>query len=116
MLRGIDHLYAETRRWEESVAFWEGLGFRFEEQWGSDGHRAGRLRAADARVVLAEVDDGTPALTVVFDLNDADSFEPGTAVEVTARLAATHWGTRWIRVRDPDGRSFALEEAPEGAG
>ncbi|MDP2623623.1 MAG: hypothetical protein Q8Q29_07500 [Actinomycetota bacterium] len=49
-------------------------------------------------------------------LYDADSFEPGTVVEVTAPLEATHWGTRWIRVREPEGRIFALEEAPEGAG
>lgn len=109
MLRGIDHLYAETGHWEQSVTFWEGLGFSFEERWGSEGHRAGRLRCNDAIVVLAEV-DGQPAFNVFFDVESADSFEPGPGVEVTTPPGPTHWGTRWLRVRDPDGRIFALEE------
>ena len=110
MLRGIDQLYAETRHWDDSVAFWEGLGFAFEERWGSEGHRAGRLRCNDARVVLAEVAEGTPASNVFFSVDSADGFEPGPGVEVTTPPQATHWGTRWLRVRDPDGRIYALEE------
>jgi len=113
MLRGIDHLYAETLRWQESVEFWEGLGFRFEEQWGSDGHRAGRLRANEAVVVLAEIDGGEPEFTVFFSLENATTFDPGPAVAVTTPLEPTHWGTQWIRVRDPEGRTLALE-APVG--
>jgi len=111
MLHGIDHLYAETRHWEKSVAFWEGLGFSFEERWGSEGHRAGRLRCNEAAVVLAEV-TGEPAANVFFSIESAEAFDPGAGVEVTTPPEATHWGTRWLRVRDPDGRVYALEEPP----
>lgn len=110
MLRGIDHLYAETLNWDESVTFWEGLGFAFEERWGSDGHRAGRLRSGSAVVVLAEVDRDAQA-TPFFAIDSADSFVPGPGVEVVAGPEDTHWGTRWIRVRDPEGRVYALEES-----
>jgi len=111
-IRGIDHLYTETRDWEASAAFWEGLGFSFVSRWGSDGHRAGRLEAGDAAIVLAEIPDGTPQSSVFFDLVDADGFTPGAAVTVSTPLEPTHWDTRWMRVTDPDGRVHALEETP----
>ena len=109
MLRGIDHLYSETNHWEASVAFWEGLGFSFEEQWGSEGHRAGRLRCNEAQVVLAEM-DGEPAANVFFAIDSADGFETGSGVPVVTPPEDTHWGTRWLRVRYPHGRTYALEE------
>ena len=107
----LDHLYAETRHWERSVDYWEGLGFAFIQRWGEAGHRAGRLEAGKAAVVLAEVaPDVDPALNVFFRLEDADTFTPPDGSVVTP-LEATHSGTRWIRVMDPDGRVNALEEA-----
>lgn len=109
-INGIGHIYAETTQWETSVGFWEGLGFSFAEQWGSDGHRAGRLITAGASVVLSEVDE-SPAFNVFFDVSGADDMVLGEQVAVTTPLQDTHWGTRWIRVTDPDGRTFALEES-----
>ena len=46
--------------------------------------------------------------------DDAVAFEVGAAVDVEQPLSSTHWGTRWIRVRDPEGRIFCLEEAQAG--
>jgi len=111
-IEGIDHIYAETRQWDASVAFWEGLGFGFAQQWGSEGHRAGRLTASAASVTLAEVGpEDEPAFSVFFTLSDANAFTPGPGVPVSTPLEETHWGTRWIRVTDPEGRIHALEEA-----
>jgi uncharacterized glyoxalase superfamily protein PhnB len=104
----IGHLYAETISWEASVGFWEGLGFSFVERWGSDGHRAGRLTKGDAVVVLAEV-VAAPAFNVFFDATRLDAMALGDSV--VTPLEDSHWGTRWIRVTDPDGRVFALEES-----
>ena len=95
------------------MAFWEGLGFEFVDQWGSDGHRAGRLQSKQAVVVLAEVGPDLPAaFNAFFDLADPDRFEIGPGVEVETPLETTHWGTRWIRVTDPDGRVHCLEAGP----
>ena len=105
----IDHLYAETRHWEASVEFWQGLGFSLADQWGSEGHRAGRFESGAAALVLAEITEGEAQFSVFFDLDDADSAEnlPG----VVTPLSNTHWGTRWIRVADPEGRIHILEES-----
>jgi len=115
-IRAIDHLYAETRAWDASVAFWKGLGFDLAEQWGSEGHRAGRLVLGEVRVVLAEIGPGDqpPAFSVFFGVPDLDSLEPGPAVDVITNTEPTHWGSRWMRVRDPDGRVYSLGEEPEG--
>ena len=108
----IDHIYVETAQWEASVDFWEGLGFAFAEQWGTEGYRAGRLTASSSSVVLAEVVGAQPpAFNVFFALTDAEGFQPGPGVNVTTPLEQTHWGTRWIRVEDPDGRVFCLVES-----
>ena len=109
-ITGIGHLYVETTHWEASVAFWEGLGFAFAEQWGSEGHRAGRLACGEASVVLAEVEE-PPAFDVFFQLDDADGFEPTPGVSVSTPLEDTHWGTRRIGVTDPDGRTYSLVES-----
>ena len=114
-ITALDHIYVETHDWSASSAFWEGLGFEFQDRWGGDGHRAGRLQAGSANVVLAEVaGDQETAFNVFFDLEDADDFDPSTRVDVSTGLSDTHWGTRWIRVRDPEGRTFCLEEASGG--
>jgi catechol 2,3-dioxygenase-like lactoylglutathione lyase family enzyme len=103
----IDHLYAETTDWDATVSFWEHLGFAAIERWGSDGHRAGSFTCGEARIVIAEITDGTPEFNVFFQIEEAEMMTelPGE----TTPLSDTHWGTRWIRVTDPDGRLHALE-------
>jgi hypothetical protein len=104
----IDHLYAETIHWEDSVEFWKGLEFSFVDQWGTKGHRAGRMECNEAASVLTEIETGEPAFDVFFALDDADAATdlPG----VVTPLSHTHWGSRWIRVANPDGRVHPLEE------
>lgn len=102
-VKGIDHLYLETRHWDDSVAFWNALGFSFAEQWGQDGHRAGRLVSGDAVLVLAEAGD---EMTVFFSVADTAAL-----ADVAGEVEHTHWGTKMIRVTDPDGKAFALEES-----
>ena len=116
-IEAIDHLYMETRSFEQAVAFWEALGFRLIQRWGTGGHVAGMLRSGAATIVLAEAPEATKTpVTVHFGVSDAAALAErlqaaGDAVAVETPLEATHWGTRWLRVRDPDGRVFALEEA-----
>jgi len=114
----LDHLYLETRHFDRSLAFWEALGFAVAERWGESGHRACLLRSGRAEVVVAEVAPGAGPQrpTAHFGLRDADATSARLAaddrVAVIAPLEPTHWGTRWIRVEDPDGNLFCLEEVP----
>jgi catechol 2,3-dioxygenase-like lactoylglutathione lyase family enzyme len=117
-VQGIDHLFIETRDFERSVAFWQTLGFRLVEQWGEGGYKAGLLRSEMAVVVLAppRADSAPAEVTVHFRVADADATarqlaESGASDAIETPPEDTHWGTRWLRVRDPEGHVFALEQA-----
>ncbi|RMG07733.1 MAG: hypothetical protein D6731_23185 [Planctomycetota bacterium] len=116
MIRNVDHFYVETRHWERSVSFWKGLGFSFADRWGEDGHRAGLLRCGEARLVLAEANGAPEGVTVHFAAEGLEALNArllaDANVDVATPLEDTHWGSRWIRVRDPDGRVYALEARP----
>lgn len=112
---GFDHVYMETRHFDRSIAFWEALGFSVAETWGEGEHRACRLQTDGAWVVLAEAGVGhdPQRATVHFAMRDAEKLDAhlteSDAVDVISPLEDTHWGTRWIRVRDPDGNLYVLE-------
>ncbi|MEN8148316.1 MAG: VOC family protein [Planctomycetota bacterium] len=112
---GFGHMYVETRSFERSIAFWEALGFSVAETWGEGDHRAGRLTAGDAWVVLAEAGAGhdPQRCTLHLAMNDPGSLDARLdstdAVDVISPLEETHWGTRCIRVQDPDGNLYVLE-------
>jgi catechol 2,3-dioxygenase-like lactoylglutathione lyase family enzyme len=116
---GFDHIYVETRHFELTIAFWESLGFSVKETWGSGDHRACRLGAGDAWVVLAEAGAGhdPQRATVHLAMQDPEALDArideAPSVDVISPLEETHWGTRWIRVRDPDGNLYVLEAGGE---
>jgi len=112
-IKGFDHLYIESPRFEESVAFWAALGLQVEDKWGDDGHRACRLASPALQVVLVEA-AAEPVLNLHLAMTDPVAtmrqLDAGLAqVAIATPLEDTHWGTRWIRLTDPDGRMFCLE-------
>jgi uncharacterized glyoxalase superfamily protein PhnB len=46
---------------------------------------------------------------VALKVSDADGFRPDPAVEVVSSFEDTHYGTREMTVRDPDGRLWSLQ-------
>jgi catechol 2,3-dioxygenase-like lactoylglutathione lyase family enzyme len=113
---GVDHIYVETRHFDRTKEFWEALGFATVAEWGEEGHRACKLAGEGAQVVLAGVgpDHAPQRPTVHLKLTDAERTDEALAaaevVTVVTPLEATHWNTRWIRIQDPDGNVYALEE------
>jgi uncharacterized glyoxalase superfamily protein PhnB len=118
-IRSLDHVYVETRRFDRTLSFWKGLGFTVAAEWGEGTHRACRLTSGDAAVVLAEADPaGSPQRpTVHFAMADpervAESLAAAENVAIVTPLTNTHWGTKWIRVQDPDGNLYCLEAPGE---
>jgi hypothetical protein len=50
-----------------------------------------------------------PESHVVLKVPDADDFRPEAIVEVVTPFEDTHWGTREMTIRDPDGRIRRLQ-------
>jgi uncharacterized glyoxalase superfamily protein PhnB len=53
--------------------------------------------------------DQEPGVQIVLTVADEDAFRPGPGVEVVTPFEDTHYGTREMTVRDPDGRIWSLQ-------
>lgn len=104
---GVEALYLETHNWGKAAKFFQALGYRLEFETG---HGSGQLRNGDGPFLfIAEVPETQePRTQVVFKVPDADAFEADGIVEVVTPFEDTHYGTREMIVRDPDGRTWTL--------
>jgi hypothetical protein len=109
---GIEAVFFETHNWGKAARFFQSLGFELDF---ATGHASGQLRNGDGPYVfIAEIPaDRAPQARVVLKVPDADGFRPDPAVEVVTPFEDTHYGTREMTVRDPDGRLWTLQ-APAG--
>jgi hypothetical protein len=109
---GIEAVFLETHNWGKAAKFFQHLGFELEF---STDHNSGQLRnGAGPYLFIAEVpEDREPQARIVLKVPDADGFRPDPAVEVATPFQDTHYGTREMTVRDPDGRLWILQ-APAG--
>ena len=105
---GIHHLLIETHNWGKSVAFWKQLGWTLVEDHGTSGKLV--PPGGGAYIWLNEVAPSTkPSIDIYFDVSDPDSFAPRSPVEIVEPFTTTHWGTKLMQVRDPDGRLVRLQ-------
>ncbi|WP_331770243.1 VOC family protein (plasmid) [Embleya sp. NBC_00888] len=105
---GVEAVFLETHNWGKAAKFFQGLGYELE--FATD-HNSGQLRNGDGPYLfIAEVPrDKTPEMRLVLKVPDADTFEPAPGVEVITPFRDTHFGTREMTVRDPDGRMWSLQ-------
>ena len=84
-----------------------GLGFRLEFETD---HNSGQLRNGNGPYVfVAEVPPDQDALVqLVLKVADEGAFRAGPGVEVVTTWEDTHYGSREMIVRDPDGRLLSL--------
>lgn len=105
---GIEAVFLETHNWGKAAKFFQALGFDLE--FATD-HASGQLRnGAGPYVFVAEVpEDREPGVRIVLKVPDAAECQPGPAVEVVTPFEETHYGTKEMTVRDPDGRLWSLQ-------
>ena len=105
---GIEALFLTTRNWGKAAKFFQALGFELEFETD---HHSGQLRSgAGPYLFIAEIpDDQEPEAHPVLKVADADTFRVDPIVEVVTPFEDTHWGTREMTVRDPDGRIWRLQ-------
>jgi uncharacterized glyoxalase superfamily protein PhnB len=109
---GIEAVFLETHNWGKAAKFLQALGFGLEF---STDHNSGQLRHGDGpSVFIAEIPpDREPGMQIVLKVPDADAFRPEPGVEVVTPFEDTHYGTREMTVRDPDGRLWTLQAAAQ---
>lgn len=105
---GFEAVYLETHNWGKAAGFFRSLGFELEFETD---HSSGQFRKGDGPYVfIAEVpEDREPQARMVLKVPDAEEFRPGAGVEVVTPFEDTHYGSREMTVRDPDGRLWILQ-------
>jgi len=111
---GIEAVFLTTHNWGKAARFFQSLGFRLEFETD---HSSGQLRGGDGPYLfIAEVPEHeAPAMQLVLRVGDEAAFRPDASVEVVTPFEDTHWGTREMTVRDPDGRAWSLQASGMGA-
>ena len=106
--RGIEAVFLTSHNWGKAAKFFQSLGYVLEFDTG---HGSGQLRNGGGPFVfIAEVPEDQPVdLQVVLKVDDADAVHLDPSVEVVRPVQDTHWGTRELVVRDPDGRTWSLQ-------
>ena len=111
--QGIEAVMVATHNWGKAAKFFQSLGYELEFETD---HNSGQFRNGDGPYVfVAEVPESVEAVVqIVFKVADADAFT-ADGLDVVSGFEDTHWGTREMVVRDPDGGTWSLQ-APQGAG
>lgn len=106
--QGIEAVFLETHNWGKAAKFFQSLGYELE--FATD-HNSGQLRNGDGPYLfIAEVpQDKAPGMQLVLTVADADALQLDPTVDVVTPFADTHFGTREMTVRDPDGRVWSLQ-------
>jgi len=105
---GIQAVYLMTHNWGKTAQFFQSLGFDLEFDTG---HSSGQFRKGKGPYIfVAEVPaDREPAMQVVVAATEAEAAEFDPVVDVVTPFEDTHFGTREMTVRDPDGRLWTLQ-------
>ena len=109
---GIEAVFLTTHNWGKSAKFFQALGYELEFDTG---HNSGQLRnGAGPTLFIAEIPESeTPATQLVLRVPDAEAFRADAVLEVVSPFEESHFGTKTMTVRDPDGRDWTLQ-APLG--
>ena len=107
---GIEAVFLETHNWGKSAKFFQALGFRLEFETD---HDSGQLRNGDGPYLfIAEIPEHEePGIQIMLKVTDPDTLELDPVVDVVISFEDTHYGTREMTVRDPDGRVWSLQGA-----
>lgn len=104
MSDGITTLFMETHNWGKTAKFLQRVGFSLDFETD---HNSGQLSNGDGvPVFVAEIPESQePRTSVVVAVPD-ESVD--AELDVVAPFEDTHYGTREMTVRDPDGRTWIL--------
>ena len=107
---GIEAVFLETHNWGKAAKFFQALGFELEF---ATNHNSGQLRNGDGPYLfIAEIPEHEePGIQIMLKVTDPDTLELDPVVDVVTSFEDTHYGTREMTVRDPDGRVWSLQGA-----
>jgi uncharacterized glyoxalase superfamily protein PhnB len=97
-----------THNWGRAAKFFQALGFTLEFETD---HGSGQLRnGAGPYLFIAEVPQSEATRArMVLNVADEEALRLDPTLDVVTPFEDTHWGTREMTIRDPDGRIWSLQ-------
>lgn len=105
-VEGIEAVFLTTHNWGKAAKFFQALGFTLDFETE---HNSGQLRSGDGPYLFISEVPATEKPETHVVLKTPDEAQPEAIVNVVAPFEDTHWGTREMTVRDPDGRIWRLQ-------
>ncbi|MEU6580299.1 VOC family protein [Nocardia sp. NPDC046763] len=104
---GIEMIFLETHNWGKAAKFFQSLGYELEFDTG---HNSGQLRnTTGPAIFIAEVPESRePGMQCVLGVHNLDELRVDPDIDVVSPADDTHYGTREMIIRDPDGRTWTL--------
>ncbi len=103
---GIKNVVLETHNWGKAAKFFQTLGYKLDFETD---HNSGQLSNGDSPTVfIVEIpEDREPQVRNM--LKVSGGYQPDPTLDVVSPFEETHYGTREMVVRDPDGRLWTLQ-------
>ena len=110
---GIEAVFLTTHNYGKTAKFFQALGFTLDFETD---HHSGQLRnGTGPYLFIAEVPSSEePEAQCVLKVESEAASHPDAILDVVTPFEDTHWGTREMTVRDPDGRIWRLQAAGKG--
>ncbi|MEQ1877481.1 MAG: VOC family protein [Bdellovibrionia bacterium] len=124
----FDHLFIAPKDFDKSLAFYrDNLGWKVLADWGDGKEPKGAVLKSSGglSLTLAEeheskgdqswshgINGERPTVHLNVDDIELRYAEIKDKKSVVVKPEDTHWGTRWMVVRDPDGNLIAFNEPP----
>ncbi|MFF4417669.1 VOC family protein [Streptosporangium sp. NPDC001559] len=106
--QGLEAVFLETHNWGRTARFLQTLGFELEISTG-DGSGVFRNGEGPYLVAVEIPENREPGVQLALKVTDENLLHTDPAVEVVTPFEDTHYGTREMTVRDPDGRLWSLQ-------
>ncbi len=105
---GIEAVFLTTHNWGKAAKFFQALGYKLEFETD---HHSGQLRnGIGPYLFIAEIPEHQATEAhLVLKVSEPEALQSDAIMDVVTPFEDTHWGTREMTVRDPDGRIWRLQ-------
>lgn len=107
MTNQITYLFLDTHSWKDAVKYWQQVGYEIDFDLGGSGRMVNA--AGGPALFITEVPADQDLATKIAIRTDEEGWQPGAPAEVTEDWHDSHWGTRVMTIKDPDGREMLVQ-------
>jgi len=107
MTNKITYIFLGTHNWGKTVKYWQQLGYEVDVDLGTSGRMVNA--AGGPALFITEMPEGHELSTQIAIRTDEEGWKPEPPVAVDKDWHDSHWGTKIMMIKDPDGRDMLVQ-------